>query len=137
MHAEAGKILSDICASDDVDVKVERTSTGLNARIDLPGSIDFNREGEDSDQSSCEDQESDMEETSARSDDKEIEIDESIEDSQHSIEIVPVESKQESTETRELKEINAELMRQVEKLRSQNEILEQQVAVLSEGSAYI
>lgn len=42
-----------------------------------------------------------------------------------------------SAENAQLKEINAELMRQVEKLRSQKERLEQQVAVLSEGSAYI
>lgn len=42
-----------------------------------------------------------------------------------------------NAENAQLKEINAELMRQVEKLRSQKERLEQQVAVLSEGSAYI
>lgn len=42
-----------------------------------------------------------------------------------------------NVENAQLKEINAELMRQVEKLRSQKERLEQQVAVLSEGSAYI
>jgi hypothetical protein len=108
LHSEAGKIISEICANDEVAVIVERTRTGLNARIDLPGATD----------------------------NAEIEEDKSDDVSEDTFVASLNASKEQSSEISQLKEINAELMREVEKLRSQKEILGQQVAVLSEGSSY-
>lgn len=42
-----------------------------------------------------------------------------------------------STENSQLREVNSELMRQLVLLKSEKEKLEQQVAVLSEGSTYL
>lgn len=123
LHSEAGKIISELCASDEVKVVVERTRIGLCARIELPGasgskaidSVALVGSQELFDEGSISGFE-DKYEQDGSEDDMTIE---------------------ERTENSQLKEINAELMREVEKLRSQKEILEQQVAVFSEGSAYI
>lgn len=102
LEIEAGKVLSDICVNDHVNVQVTRKLNGLTISVDIP-----NNSNDDNDRKVS-----------------------SLDSSQ---EIVALLKK----ENEELKEINAELMKQFEKLRHEKERLEQQVAVLSEGSSYI
>lgn len=128
LHSEAGKIISELCASDEVKVVVERTRIGLCARIELPGAtISDASESKAIDSVALVGSQELFEEGSISGFEDKYEQDGSEDD-------MTIE---ERTENSQLKEINAELMREVEKLRSQKEILEQQVAVFSEGSAYI
>ena len=103
LEVEAGKVLSEICTSDHIEVQVNKNMNGVSILIELPNKV------QDVDKS--------MDEVSSK------------DDSQVKAML--------QKENEELKEINAELMKQFEKLRHDKERLEQQVAVLSEGSSYI
>lgn len=109
VETEAGKVLSEICANNHANVLVTRKLTGVTISVELSNNVqDANNTG--------------------------------IADAPGDHQISSVESGQAATlkkENEELKEINAELMKQFEKLRYEKERLEQQVAVLSEGSSYI
>ena len=132
LHVEASKLMSQICSDDEAVVILKRTTTGLIAKIDLPGAPHEDSNNVDEGEMKC---------------NAELEVDSamSVGDSDPHLRSsdcsspcsLGSERDDVSNENIQLKEINAELMRQVEKLRSQNERLEQQVAVLSEGSAYI
>lgn len=103
LEVEAGKVLSEICTSDHIEVQVNKNMNGVSILIELPNKV------QDVDKST--------DEVSSK------------DDSQVKAML--------QKENEELKEINAELMKQFEKLRHDKERLEQQVAVLSEGSSYI
>lgn len=149
LHTEAGKLISEICSDDEVKVIVKRTNAGLTATIVLPGAVQEEEgsdniasihEEEDSDDKACiEDGEAEEEETT-KDGEVEEEVESEYEDEAYEEEMAPIHavrpalSEEESLENSELNEIISELMREVEKLRSQKEVLEQQVAVLSESS---
>jgi hypothetical protein len=107
---------------------VTRTIRGLTASIDLPGTI---CEGKDevSDHDPEDGGEHELKHT--YDEQEEFSLDSGIQEEENSS-----DEEEKALENSQLKEINAELMREVEKLRSQKETLQQQVAVLSEGSAY-
>lgn len=157
---ESGKLISEICSHDEVKVDVKRTRTGLSAVVYLPGADLVDEDGlNDSESKSIQSSPSIVREIDANLvlSDTNIKEEEGVEEeSPSTFEKKVVENESEdmddvqnqedqsfssiehqNAENAQLKEINAELMRQVEKLRSQKERLEQQVAVLSEGSAYI
>ncbi len=104
--------------------------TGLNARIVLPGAFENEQHGDTKEEPSDPD---DIYTTNA----DDMETDEGDSDSDDKDDSSFGHRSDEESEIFQLKEINAELMREVEKLRSQKETLQQQVAVLSEGSSYI
>lgn len=126
LQVEAGKIISEICSNNNVSVELQRTNYGVIVTVDL---VRFAVGAE---------KRKDDENTSGKEADK-----------NHNAESIPTDGEVEFLATEpsiqhnkdsdiiQLKEINAQLMLQVEKLQSQKEKLEQQVAVLSEGTAYI
>lgn len=93
---------------------MERTTHGVVVAVDLPRSALGAEKGKDDENAIVEKDANNMEQ------DK-----------------VQPAKREKDSDLIQLKEINAELMRQVEKLQAQKEKLEQQVAVLSEGTAYI
>jgi len=129
VEIEAGKLISEICSSENVTVVVSRTRNGLTATIDLPGAKYEDQNSIHSGASIEPKEGSEIEEVSE---------DESVDASAQDEDERSDDSYDErDTENHQLKEINGELMREVEKLRAQKDRLEQQVAVLSEGSSYM
>ena len=138
MHIEGGKIISQICASDEVGVVVERTSTGLCARIDLPGAVIESALATDEVDFIVDAEHATGMESSSSTSNAEVSVDIGSANLSEATSTASFDSLgEEPSVNRQLNEINAELMKEVERLRAQKEILEQQVAVLSEGSAYI
>jgi len=167
LDIEAAKLISEVCANEDVNVVVRRLNGGLTATIELPGVSNFQTDeaGQkdvaderssdklDRDESGLaktatekkENPESNITEKYANlkehSDDLEadteiqVEENDSIATTSDSAETCI--SNDFSTENCQLREVNSELMRQLVLLKSEKEKLEQQVAVLSEGSTYL
>jgi len=120
LQVEAGKIVSEICSNKNVSVEFQRTNYGVVVTVDL---LRFAVGAE------------------KRKDDENTE---GKRGSNNNTETIPKDGQIEFQATKpsvkdliQLKEINAQLMLKVEKLQAQKEKLEQQVAVLYEGTAYL
>jgi hypothetical protein len=113
-------MISEICSNKNVNVALERTASGVLVTVSLPY-FPLGTEKEKGDENVAGKRDNYIMETNP---------------SHGEMTAQPVK-REKDLELIQLKEINAELMRQVEKLQSQKEKLEQQVAVLSEGTAYI